>query len=325
MKSTFVCCSLLLISISLLSAQDNANEQNNNTSGPSSWGIQMIARTTQAVDYRKGATTAVDLKGTDLMPELVGKAKITNKRRLTDIRVDVDHLRPAKSLDLTYLTYVLWAISPEGHAKNIGELVPHDGKASLSTNTDLAAFALVISAEPDFAVAEPSEMVVAENTLRSTTQGRPESMDVHYQVIPRSVYNSQVTPIQSPVYGEDKKAPLDLLEARNAMRIARDAHADQYASDILNKAQALLDHAEDYYRRKQGSKPIATVAREAVQTAEEARVNSLRSAEQARVDRERKENEERASRAREEADQAKQQAQQAQQQAELAAQQRAAA
>jgi outer membrane protein OmpA-like peptidoglycan-associated protein len=283
--------------------------------------MQMVARTTQAVDYRKGASTGVDIKGTDLVPEITGNAKVISKRQLTDVHVDVDHLRPAKSIDLAYLTYVLWSISPEGHAKNIGELVEHDGKASLHTTTDMQAFALVITAEPDFAVAQPSELVVAENSVRDTTKGRVESVTVRYHAFPRSVYVSQVTPVQNSVYGEDKKAPLDLLEARNAVRIARDAQADQYATDILKHAETLLNQAEDYYRRKQPSKAVSTVAREAGQTAEEARVSALQAEQQAIVERERRENEERAERARGEAQQAQQQAQQAQEQAQQSQQQ----
>lgn len=332
------CALLLMASSGIVVAQDNSNSETDKPSFESP-GIQMIAETTQAVNYRKGATTAVDFKGTSLMPDFTGKAKIINKRGLTDVHVDLEHLQSAKSLDLAYLTYVLWAISPEGQAKNIGEIIPHDGKASLHTTTDLQAFALVITAEPDFAVSHPSELVVGENVVRSTTKGQPEPVDVHYQAFPRGAYVSQVSPVQNSVYGEDKGAPLDLLEARNAVRIARDAEADHYAPEILSKAEKLLAQAEDYYRRKQGSKPIATVAREAVQTAEEARVNSIRSEEQARLERQRRENEERVEKARsdaeqaqqqadqakQQAEQAQQQAQQAQQQAQLEAQQRAAA
>lgn len=335
---TIYCTLLLMATAGIVAAQDNPNSENDKPSFESP-GIQMIAETTQAVNYRKGATTAVDFRGTSLMPEFTGKAKIISKRAITDIHVDLEHLQPAKSLDLAYLTYVLWAISPEGQAKNIGEIIPHDGKASLHTTTDLQAFALVVTAEPDFAVSHPSEMIVGENIVRSTTQGQAEAVDVHYQAFPRAAYVSQVNPVQNSVYGEDKKAPLDLLEARNALRIARDAHADRYAPEMLNKGEKLLDQAEDYYRRKQGSKPIATVAREAVQTAEEARVNSIRSEEQARSEQQRRESEERAEKARadaeqaqhqaeeakRQAEQAQQQAQQAQQQAQAEAQQRAAA
>src|SRR5581483_5877121 len=161
-----------------------------------------------------------------------------------------------------------------------------------------------------------SDLVVGENVVRNTTQGRPESVDVRYETFPRSIYAAQVTPIENLVYGQDKKAPLDLLEARNAVRIAKASNAQEYAADTLNKAESLLNQAEDYYRRKQGTKPIATVAREAVQTAEEARVAAVHGAEQAQVEQQRKENEERTAKARAEAEQAQQQAQEAQQQAE---------
>lgn len=320
MKFNVGCCTILSLALAgTLLAQQNSTTPNDQSS-PQSFNTQMESRSVQSVDYRSGATTGVDLKGTDLMPEVTGKAKVISKRQLTDVHVDIEHLRPAKSIDLAYLTYVLWSISPQGHAKNIGELVEHDGKASLHTTTDMQAFALVITAEPDFAVAQPSDMVVAENSLRNTTQGRPEEVDVRYETFPRSIYAGQVTPIQNLVYGVDKKAPLDLLEARNAVRIAKEANAQQYAPEVLNKAETLLNQAEDYYQRKQGSKPIATVAREAVQTAEEARLNSVRAEEQARVEQQRKENEERAAKAQADAEQAQQQAQQAQQQAEEARQ-----
>jgi len=315
-KFNVACCTLFLITLAgTLLGQENQNAPNNQAEAQSA-GVQMVARSIQAVDYRSGATTGVDFKGTDLMPELTGKAKVTSKRALTDIHVDVEHLRPAKSIDLAYLTYVLWSISPQGRAKNIGELTEHDGKASLHTTTDMQAFALVITAEPDFAVSQPSDLVVGENVVRNTTQGRPESVDVRYETFPRSIYAAQVTPIENLVYGQDKKAPLDLLEARNAVRIAKASNAQEYAADTLNKAESLLNQAEDYYRRKQGTKPIATVAREAVQTAEEARVAAVHGAEQAQVEQQRKENEERTAKARAEAEQAQQQAQEAQQQAE---------
>src|SRR5438552_16747908 len=119
------------------------------------------------------------------MPEVTGKAKIINKSGLTDIHVDVENLRLARSIDPAYLTYVLWTVSPQGQAKNVGELIVKDGKASLHTTTNLQAFALVTTGEPDFAVSQPSELVVAENSLRPTTEGQPESVTVRSEVLPR--------------------------------------------------------------------------------------------------------------------------------------------
>jgi len=112
----------------IVAAQDNQAPANNDA-GVSTTGVNLIARTTQAVDYRRGATTGVDFKGTDLMPELTGKAKIISKKGLVDVHVDLENLKPAKNVDVAYLTYVLWAISPEGNAKNIGELIEKDGAA----------------------------------------------------------------------------------------------------------------------------------------------------------------------------------------------------
>src|SRR5437763_6350436 len=212
MKSTWLALVALVISAGFVTP---ALAQDEHAAVVNDSGIQMIARTTQAVDYRRGDHTEIDITGTDLAPDIAGKAKIINKRGLTDIHVDVDHLRSANALDAAYLTYVLSAVSPEGMAKNIGELVEKDGKASVHTTTNLQAFALVITAEPDFAVSQPSELVVAENTLKTTTTGTVVPIDVHYQVFPRSIYLSQASPAPADIR-DHKNAPLDLLEARNA-------------------------------------------------------------------------------------------------------------
>ncbi|MBV9624316.1 MAG: DUF4398 and OmpA-like domain-containing protein [Acidobacteria bacterium] len=312
----------LLCASASIFAQSSQTETNDAQLGAS--GLHMIARTTKAVDYRKGATTGVDIGGTDLMPEVSGKAKVISKKGLVDIHVDVDHLRPASALDPAYLTYVLWAVSPEGKPKNIGELIERAGRATLHTTTDLQAFALVVSAEPDYAVNQPSEFVVGENLIRPTTKGVPETIDVHYQVFPRSTYVPRVLPA-AEYSSEDRNVPLDLLEARNALRIARDARAEEYAPDMLKHAESLLTQAEDYYRRKQGEKSIATVAREATQTAEEARESAGRAEEQARLERERNENQQRTAEAQTAAEQARQQAQQAEDQAQIERRQAAAA
>ena len=115
------------------------------------------------------------------------------------------------------------------------------------------------------------------------TKGREEAINVKYELLPRGLYAAQVEPLRDVVYGIDSKAPLELFEARNAVRIARAAKADQYASSSFAKAEEDLKQAEDYYRRKQGRTPIGTVAREAAQTAEEARVMSLKRQEEERI------------------------------------------
>lgn len=263
--------------------------QNTAVTGDQASGYRMsvVSRSTQAVDYRHKGSTKVDLKGTDLSSDVRGEAKVEGKAAGVKIDVNVDRLRAANSFGLAYLTYVLWAISPEGRPRNLGELVVHDGKSSLQTTVDMQAFALIVTAEPDFAVTQPSDLIVAQNEIRHDTKGGVEPVNVKFELISHDTYNSQVQPINSPVYEVSNKTPLDLLEARNAVRIAKDARAGQYAPSELQKAQDLLDRAEDYYRRKQGNGPIGTVAREASQTAEEARVMSIQREEQAQRDQER--------------------------------------
>jgi len=282
---------------------------------------QPVAHSTQAVNYKQGSTSKVELKGTTLMPQLTGDAEVKTRTGRAEIEVHLDNLSPANSIDLSYLTYVLWAISPEGHPSNIGELVVKDGKSSIKTAVNMQAFALVVTAEPYFAVSQPGDVIVAENVASKDTKGSISAVSVNYELIPREEYAMQAEPVQKPVYGIDKKTPLSLLEARNAVRIAKSAGAEEYASDALKNAEQSLSQAEDYYAGKKGTKSIDTVARAAVQSAETARVAALNAEDQARLEREREENAQRAADAQAQSAQAQADAQRAQQQADLARQQ----
>jgi outer membrane protein OmpA-like peptidoglycan-associated protein len=244
----------------------------------------VVSRSTKAVDYRhRGGSTKVDLRGTELMPRASGDARVESKTGRLEINAKLTGVEPANKFGLEFLTYVLWAITPEGRADNLGEILLSDGKSEIHVTTDLQAFALIVTAEPYFAVTQPSDLVVAENVIRADTKGREEAINVKYELLPRGLYAAQVEPLRDVVYGIDSKAPLELFEARNAVRIARAAKADQYASSSFAKAEEDLKQAEDYYRRKQGRTPIGTVAREAAQTAEEARVMSLKRQEEERI------------------------------------------
>ena len=323
--TTFGKYSALLISLTFTGLVSSAvSQQSTAVTGDQASGYHMsvVSRSTQAVDYRHKGSTKVDLKGTDLSSNVQGDAKIEGKAGGLKIEASVEHLRPANSFGLAYLTYVLWAITPEGRPRNLGELIVNDGKSSVHTTTDLQAFALIVTAEPYFAVTQPSDLVVAQNVIRHDTKGGVEPVDVKFELISRDTYNSQVQPINSPVYEVSNKTPLDLLEARNALRIAKDSGADQYAASELQKAQDLLNQAEDYYRRKQGSGPIGTVAREATQTAEEARVMSIKRAQDAQIEQERKAAADQTAQAQADAQQQQAAAAQAQTQAALAEQAR---
>jgi outer membrane protein OmpA-like peptidoglycan-associated protein len=308
---------LLAFALPAMSWQDQSTTTTSSEQGTED---QTAMRTVKSVNYRHGGSTHVNLRGTDLQPEAQGEAKVESRSGRVEVEANLEHLKPANSFGLAYLTYVLWGISPDGRPTNLGEMIVKDGKASIKTATPMQAFALIVTAEPDFAVAVPSDLVIAQNQIRSDTKGRVETVDVSYHVIPRDRYNSQVQPIQDRVYGVDKDTPLSLMQARNAVRIARDAKADQYAASAFQRAQASLDQAEDYYRRKQGHGPIDTVAREAVQSAEESRVIALRAEEQAHIQERQRESEQQTAQAQALAAQQSQQAQQAQSERDAAAQ-----
>src|SRR5690242_1795706 len=305
--------------------------------------VQVVSRTIEAVNYRHlGGETKVDMIGTTLMPQAKGDAHVDSRHGCVVISSKVDKIGPATQFGPEYLTYVMWAITPEGRAQNLGELPLKDDHAQLDVTTDLQTFGLIITAEPYFAVTQPSDVVVMENKVLPDTKGQTSEVVAKYELLPRGQYVKTETaaglkPLVEDVEHDHHKVRLGLLEARNALRLAQAAEADQYAADSLAKAQASLDRAEDYYRRKQW-KPVETAARDAAQNAEDARVIALRRREQQSVaqaqERERQRVEEARARAAEAEDQRQkeaeqraqaeqdlQAAQQARQQAELAQQQ----
>ncbi len=292
---------------------DQQSQQNQTAAQMPIFRVNVFARTARAVNYRnRGGSTTVDFKGTDLMPAISGKAKVDGKAGRLAIDVELEHMDPPARLGGQYLTYVLWAITPEGRAVNLGEVLPGgNGKSKLDVTTDLQAFALIVTAEPYFAVTHPSNEVVAQNVILQQTKGFEESVDAKFDVLEGREYIIDVPADQLPSAQASAQVPLDLLEARDAVAIAKAAGAQQYAPDSLTKAEDMLQRAEDYYQRKQGRTPIGTAARGAVQMAEDARVLTLRKKEQERIDAERRANEEARAKAEADAQAAKQQEQEA--------------
>ena len=289
--------------------------------------VNVFARTTKAVNYRhRGGSTTVDFRGTDLMPGVGGHARVDGKVGRLAISAELTHLQPARNYGGQYLTYVLWAITPEGRAVNLGEVLPGDnGKSKLDVTTDLQAFGLIVTAEPYYAVTHPSNEVVAENILRQETKGFEEPIDARFDVLEGGQYTIDMPAEQLPATQSDRSVPLDLLEARNAVAIAKAAGAEQYASASLAKAVGMLERAEDYLRRKQGRTPIGTAARGATQMAEDARILTLRRKEQERLAAERRARQEAQEKAEAEAKAAQERAAQAQAQSDEDARRRAEA
>jgi outer membrane protein OmpA-like peptidoglycan-associated protein len=287
--------------------------------------VDVTERTTKAVNYRhRGGSTTVDFRGTDLLPYVDGHAKVDSKNGRMTVNLELKHLPQASTFGGQFLTYVLWAITPEGRAVNLGEVLPGDnGKDKLEVTTDLQAFGLIVTAEPYYAVTYPSNKVVAENILRDTTKGFEEPIDAKFDVLEGGQYTIDVPGNQLPSSQASLDVPLELLEARNAVVIAKAAGAAQYAQDSLTKAEDMLQRAEDYYQRKQGITPIGTAARGATQMAEDARVLTLRREREAKIEADRRAHEDAQARAEAAAAAAQQQAAQAQAQADADAQRRA--
>jgi outer membrane protein OmpA-like peptidoglycan-associated protein len=306
------------------SQQNLANQVNSQTPV---FRVNVYARSANAVNYRnRGGSTSVDFKGTDLMPSITGHAKVDGKAGRLAIDADLEHVGPASAVGPQYLTYVLWAVTPEGRAVNLGEVLPNgNGRDKLSVTTDLQAFGLIVTAEPYFAVTHPSDKVVAQNVIPTGVKGFEEPIDAKFDVLEGREYTVDVPPDQLPSAQAQPNVPLDLLEARNAVAIAKAAGAQQYAGDSVQKAEDMLQRAEDYYQRKQGRTPIGTAARGATQMAEDARVLTLRKKESEREEAARRAAADAQAKAEADAESAKRDAEQAQAQANEDARKRAEA
>jgi outer membrane protein OmpA-like peptidoglycan-associated protein len=249
--------------------------------------VTVVGRTTPAINYRhRSGATKVDFRGTALLPKARGEAKVESKQGYIEIEVEFDELSAASKFGPEYLTYVMWAITPEGRATNLGEVLLNGSESKLNVTTELQAFGLVVTAEPYFAVTQPSDVVVMENVVRSDTRGAVEAVDAKYELLQRGTYlmTSDASRIPSRRGG---KVPLELAEARNAVYFARVAGADEYAADTFGKASGLLAKAEQDHAHDRGRKLVVGVAREAAQAAEDSRLIALQRREAELVARER--------------------------------------
>jgi outer membrane protein OmpA-like peptidoglycan-associated protein len=243
-----------------------------------------ISRTVQAVNYRhRGGAAEVDFAGTALLPSAEGTAKVRSKRGTMEVEAEFGNLTNPTSFGSEYLTYVLWAISPEGRAVNLGEvLVGSNDKSKLTATTDLQAFALIVTAEPYYAVRQPSNLVVLENIIRADTKGTVEAVDAKYELMERGGYLPSGFKFDPVVLSAN--LPLEFYEARNALRIAQSEGADVYASVSYQHAVQLMTTTDGYATRTHvEKKPLIAAAREAVQTAEDAREIAVKKIDEERI------------------------------------------
>ncbi|MBV8847318.1 MAG: DUF4398 and OmpA-like domain-containing protein [Bryobacterales bacterium] len=254
--------------------------------------VTVLQRTVKAVNYEyRSLPTEIGFRGTVLLPQGKGRAWVESKPGRTEIDATVEKLGPSQRYGREYLTYVLWAITPEGRPHNLGELILSDsGKGHLHVTTDLQAFALIVTAEPYSAVRMPSDVVVMENEIRPDTVGKIENVDVNYELLPRGEYTWQVSEqldkelaAAPKVSGGEYDALLELYEAQNAVGIARQAGAEQFAPTSFAKAQQSLSEAQAWNRRKSGDRRVVEYAREAAQAAEDARSIASQRQQEAKV------------------------------------------
>jgi outer membrane protein OmpA-like peptidoglycan-associated protein len=242
--------------------------------------VNVVRRDIDAVNYlHRSASTKLNFKGTPLLPNAHGEADVKSERGEITIDAKFDGLTPANGFGPEYLTYVLWAITPDGRPNNLGEILPAGTKNNIKVTTSLQAFGLIITAEPYFAVATPSDVVVMENhIIEDKTNGVLEHVNAHYVLLPRGNYadTDGAHTVDHPIT-RDEHSPLELYEAYNALRIATKVGAAQYAPDILAKAQESLKNASDIDSNKHGDRKLEiTFARGSVQTSEDAYVATLR-------------------------------------------------
>ena len=234
--------------------------------------VNVVSRSVEAVNYRhRSGSTKLDFAGTSLMLSANGEAKVNSKKGSIEIEAEFGDLDRPTVFGNEYLTYVLWAISPEGRAVNLGEVLVGDNhRSKVLVTTDLQAFALIVTAEPYYAVREPSNVVVLENVVRDDTRGTTEAVHAKYELMERGGYIPTGYKFDPVVL--NARLPLEFFEARNALRIAQSEGAEQYAPDSYRRAVALMNNADEYATRKHvENKPLIAVSRNAVQTSEDAR------------------------------------------------------
>ena len=260
--------------------------------------ITVVERTTKAINYNhRSGSTKIDFRGTSLLPEARGEATVQSKQGVISIDARMEKLQPATKFGPEYLTYVMWAITPEGRATNVGEVLLNGDKTKLDATTELQSFGLIVTAEPYFAVTQPSDVVVMENFVRHDTVGTIEQVDAKFELLKRGQYTLNVNPAEIKPVRLNAKVPLELYEARNAVQIARWTGAERYAPETFQKAVQGLENGEGYLTGKAGKKPIGTVAREAVQMAEDARIITVKKIDEERLANERQAGADREARA----------------------------
>jgi outer membrane protein OmpA-like peptidoglycan-associated protein len=246
--------------------------------------VTVTERTVKAVNYEyRSGPTLIDFRGTVLMPKAKGEASVASKQGRCEIDAHFENISDSQRFGREYLTYVLWALTPDGRPHNIGEIVAGSSdKSHLRVTTDFQAFAMIVTAEPYSAVRTPSDVVVLENEVRPDTVGKIEQVEARYELMPRGHYSYQVpasmTNNAPKVSMRKYEELLEVYQAQNAVNVAQAAHAGELAPNTFAKAQQLLTEAQQLEHSNGDSSRVVQTARESAQTAEDARLIAERRA-----------------------------------------------
>jgi len=185
----------------------------------------------------------------------------------------------------------MWAITPEGRPENLGEVMVNGDNARLQAATELQAFGLIVTAEPYYAVTQPSDTVVMEGVVKpgpEGTTGTIAPIEAKYELLEHGSYDAVLPAADRAIVKQKNDVPLDLKEARHAMAIARGVGALAYAGDTMQKASIDLQNAEAFWNSRKDTKKVQTLARNVTQLAEDARIITLKKREDERLAAEKK-------------------------------------
>jgi outer membrane protein OmpA-like peptidoglycan-associated protein len=286
-KQTIIASAVLITALPGVARQTSSEQK----SSPL-YNVTVVDRSTKAINYQyRQGPTKIEFRGTVLMPHGKGEATVESKRGRTEIEAKFERLAPPSAYGREFLTYSLWAITPDGASRNLGEIIPgSSNKASLRVTTDLQAFGLIVTAEPFSATRLPSDVVVLENEIRPDTLGSAQPINAKYELMPRGHYTWHVPDqmdanvASMPRVSMSKyEELLAIYEAQNALGIARAAGAEKYSAATYQKAQASFENAQQLQASKAPSGKVIQVAKEASETAEDARVIAEKKAQEAEL------------------------------------------
>lgn len=228
--------------------------------------VNVVGDSVTAISYEHRGSTDIGFQGTPLLVQAKGEAKVESKQGRMAIDAKFKDLVPAQRFGPEYFTYVLWAITPEGKANNLGEILLNGEGSKLQATTSLQTFGLIVTAEPYYAVNQPSNVVVLENVVLPETVGTIEKVTAKYELLNRGEYAYNIAQENQSAIAKTY-VPLEVLEARNAVAIAKNAGAAQYAADAFSRAQTSLANAEAILAHRGDRKQEIQSARDAVENA----------------------------------------------------------